>query len=105
MELRIEGRSIPVFPGALELHRSGTAVSQCGSNRVNVGDALAIENDFDAAEIDLLFDPQTSGGLLIALPPDEAGPLVAELRASGAARDAAVVGEVRSAARPGLRIV
>src|SRR5207247_3572528 len=68
VELRIEARALPIFPGALELHRSGIAVSQCSANRLNVGDALVVEGELGAAEIDLLFDPQTSGGLLIALP-------------------------------------
>lgn len=105
VELRIELQSVPVFPGALDLHRNGVAVSQCGSNRSNVGNALVIEGPSDAAEIDLLFDPQTSGGLLITLPAHEAERLVGELRASGAAPDAAVIGTVTAAPRPIIRIV
>ena len=40
----------------------------------------------------MLFDPQTSGGLLIAVPAAEAAPLLAELLASG--HRAAEIGEV-----------
>ena len=41
---------------------------------------------------EILFDPQTSGGLLIAVGADEAGALLADLRAAGA--PAAIVGEI-----------
>ena len=43
--------------------------------------------------MDLLYDPQTSGGLLISLPPAEAGKLVTALRQEGNP-DARIVGEV-----------
>jgi selenide,water dikinase len=44
----------------------------------------------------LVFDPQTSGGLLMALPPANAAGVVDRLRTDGYA--AAVVGEVREGA-------
>ena len=113
VELRIERRAVTLFPGAIELHRAGVAVSQCAANRDNVVEGLVIEEGEKGEggkgapeewEIDLLHDPQTSGGLLIALPKEEAGPLVAELR-SGAYPDAAVIGEVVPSPRGILRIV
>jgi len=42
---------------------------------------------------DILFDPQTSGGLLIGVEKDSAGGLVAELREKGIP-EAAIIGEV-----------
>ena len=42
---------------------------------------------------DILFDPQTSGGLLISLPPDNASELLRLIHAAGIAA-AAVIGEV-----------
>lgn len=104
VELAIHGHALPIFSGARELHRAGVAVSQCASNRANLGSSLVVDAVIDPLEVDLLFDPQTSGGLLISLPADEADALVAELRA-GLYPEAAVVGEVRASDRPLLRLL
>lgn len=104
VELRVLRSALPILQGAIELHRSGIAVSQCASNRKSVAEELIVEAGMDESEIDLLHDPQTSGGLLLALPDREADALVAELRA-GAYPYAARIGEVRASGRPTLRIV
>ena len=53
---------------------------------------------------ELLFDPQTSGGLLMALPEFEAGELVDELRKAGLAA-ATKVASVVAGDSPGVRVV
>jgi len=53
--------------------------------------------------MDLLYDPQTSGGLLISLPADQAGALLAALRTDGLA-DASIVGEVVEEPRGRIQI-
>jgi selenide,water dikinase len=104
VELCVRFGDLPILPGALELHRGGVAVSQCASNRSNADDVLVFEGTLDAAEMDMLFDPQTSGGLLVTVPMSEGERLAAELRASGYPF-AAVIGEVRASDRPILRVV
>lgn len=104
VEMLLRRSALPVFEAALGLHRAGIAVSQCSSNRQHTGDTLVVPADADPLEIDLLFDPQTSGGLLLALPPAGADALVTELRA-GSCPDAAVIGEVRASDHPRLRLV
>ncbi len=52
--------------------------------------------------LDILFDPQTSGGLFMSVSPDKAGLLLSALKEAGVA-DAAIVGEVVS--HPEQRIV
>lgn len=52
---------------------------------------------------DLMFDPQTSGGLLISLPPDKAAELLQRLREDGIS-EAAVIGAVVSGAKGRIRV-
>lgn len=85
---------IPLLPGALHCVRNGIFSSLQPSNlrlRRAVGnEAAALQHE----AYPLLFDPQTSGGLLASVPADEAAACVEELRAAGY-EAAAVVGEVR----------
>jgi selenide,water dikinase len=75
-----EAATIPLFPGALELVSRG--IMSGGSARTR--DFLGRDVEFGPAVSrplqDLLFDAETSGGLLIVLPPDRASQLESELR-------------------------
>jgi selenide, water dikinase len=90
--LRFETARLPLYPGALELARRG--VLSGGSKRgqrafrrlVRVGAGV------EPALVDLLFDAETSGGLLIAVGPDAAERLAAALAERGLPADP--VGEV-----------
>ncbi|MEA1958939.1 MAG: AIR synthase-related protein, partial [Chloroflexota bacterium] len=55
--------------------------------------ALDNASDIDDIMLDILFDPQTSGGLLIAVPGDRVGALLKNLQQSGVA-DATVIGRI-----------
>ena len=63
------------------------------SNREYVGDDVAFADDIELAEQDLLFDPQTSGGLLVACPADRAQEMLDLARRRLSTR-CAIVGEV-----------
>lgn len=99
----IEYAALPFYPGALEMYRIGQTT---GSNRANralvAGHPLTVACSINAAQEELLYDPQTSGGLLLSLPGDQAQMLVTELHAAGI--DAAVkIGEV-IAGTPGITV-
>ncbi len=65
----IFSNALPAFPGALEALRQGVIPGATERNREYVGDNLRIEQGVDEASVNLGFDAQTSGGLLIAIPP------------------------------------
>ncbi len=92
--LAIEVRKVPLLKGALEAAGQGCVPAGLLANR-EFAECFAEEGA--GAEVPdglrmLLYDPQTSGGLLIALPPAHADLLVSELCDAGYA--AAVIGEV-----------
>ncbi len=103
LELVLETRNIPLLPGARENAAMGLIPAGMYRNRDYVG-SLYEENAGINQEIrDLLFDPQTSGGLLIALAETEADRLLEELHAAGI-QQAARIGRIRASSRPLIRI-
>ena len=79
---RIDADAVPILPGARPLVGDGHIP---GGTTRNLEDVAGIIDWGDADDVTrtLLADAQTSGGLLVALPPDAAEALVEELRALG----------------------
>lgn len=87
-------RDIPFFPYALDMYRKGESTGSNEANRVMVNKHnLAIHTTLDRAEEEILYDPQTSGGLLLALPDCEAAALLKVLHDSGV-KEAVKIGKV-----------
>lgn len=70
LAVALERRAIPLLPGAAELFARGLRSTAHAGNRADFAPRIAGASEADEA---WLFDPQTSGGLLFALPPS-AGP-------------------------------
>ena len=99
---RIEARAVPVFSEALR-HADEFLLTAAGQrNRNHAGPFVRFENVPFAME-EVLFDPQTSGGLLVALPKEQAAALAEDLRRGGA--PAAVVGEVTDSEDIEIRVI
>lgn len=83
--LRIESASLPLLPGALDYARAGIVPGGLANNRAFVEQSRAVRYapGIDQGRQLLLFDPQTSGGLLFALPPAAAAELRARFAAAG----------------------
>jgi selenide,water dikinase len=90
--LRLDFAALPVYEAFYPLARAGVTTGCTDANRSNVEAVMTDRRGLDALQRDVLFDPQTSGGLLLAAPADQAEPLLAALLACG--HRAAVVGEV-----------
>ncbi len=68
---------LPAFDGAIEALRQGVIPGAIERNREYVGEAIRVAPDVDEALVNLGFDAQTSGGLLIAVPRRAAGDVAA----------------------------
>lgn len=90
--LEIDYAALPAHPGFHDLVRAGVSTGCTPGNREYASLRLEWRRELDPAEEELLFDPQTSGGLLVALPDEAATGLVDGLLASG--HRAAIVGRV-----------
>jgi selenide,water dikinase len=91
--VRITATAVPVYPEALEWAAMGLIPAGAYNNRSFRGSFVDFGPDVPQRMQDLLFDPQTSGGLLIAVAAGEAERLVDALKARGI-DCAAIVGEV-----------
>jgi selenide,water dikinase len=69
----IESERLPLLPGALELARAGIATGASTRNWQSCGEEVRLAPHIESAMRALLTDPQTSGGLLVACAPEEAG--------------------------------
>lgn len=77
--LEIDSTKVPVIPGALELARSGIVTRGDRSNRNYAGDNVIISDRVDRALQSVMFDPQTAGGMLIAVGAEKAQAMQTQL--------------------------
>jgi len=90
----VDAATLPLLPGAMEYAAAGVVTGGARRNRAGLVGRVEFAAPLDPALEDVLYDPQTSGGLLIALPPSNATALLEDLRAAGAA--ASIIGQVES---------
>jgi len=83
--LRLELARCPLFPGALELARQGHCSGASKRGQAALREVVALGAGLDAALVNLVFDAETSGGLLIVLPAARGPELERELDARSVA--------------------
>jgi selenide,water dikinase len=81
----IHAAAVPLLPGARACSASGVHTGGEGRNRAWVGANAVFKSSVDSDTAALLFDPQTSGGLLLACPRRRAPALEAAFAADGEA--------------------
>ena len=92
--IRIWSAAVPFLAGALEMVASGVASAGLGANRQGIGPDVAFAEGVPEPVQAALFDPQTSGGLLMAIPASALNAFMAKL---GRAKvRGTVIGDVRS---------
>ncbi len=97
--LEIQVDAIRFLPGAVEYARAGAIPGGLRNNKEFASSAVELGREIPEEIENLLYDPQTSGGLLIALPETDAAGLVARL--DGAYR----VGRVLARGQKAIRLV
>ena len=102
--LILEAARLPVFPRAQRLAEKGYLTGGYKRNRRYLEDKVSIEKSVRKGLVEVAYDPQTSGGLLIALPHKRASRLVEELQASGV-KAATIIGYATSLQKAWVRLV
>ena len=93
--IKINSGSVPVFTEVEEFVKKGLCPGGLHRNREFYGKMVESSKQVPDYIQDILFDPQTSGGLLISLAPETAELLVNKLQKAGV-QDAAIIGEIIS---------
>jgi selenide,water dikinase len=95
---------LPFYPNAMRMYRKGENTGSNKANRKMVSGYFEMAGSRSVEQQELLFDPQTSGGLLLAVAAAQADDLLAALKKQGVA-SATRVGEVAAADRPYIRVI
>ncbi len=102
VSIRIYQDLVPILPGAIEYASMGLVPAGTRRNREFRKDLVRFETELDDVTLDILFDPQTSGGLLISVSEKDVQTMVQEMRDKGV--QAEVIGEVEGGS-PGVVVL
>ena len=98
--LRLSAGRMPLLPGALEYATRGIITGGAARNRSHLQDKVTFSGKVDEEMQHILFDPQTSGGLLLAVDPERA----AEMEARFAAAELPLWHIGEAVKGPGIRV-
>ncbi len=102
--LVIESQKLPIMHRAPRLAEKGYITGGCKRNRDYLKDKITVEKSLPEGIVEVAFDPQTSGGLLIAVAKRLAAKLIEDLQAAGVTA-ATQVGYATSLQKPWVRLV
>ena len=95
VDVEIIWDDIPLFPGVLEYVAAGILPGAIERNKESCGDRIVASDALSQEMVDMCYDAQTSGGLLIAIAESDVGDLLKALHKDGISA-AAIVGRVPS---------
>jgi len=78
--IEIDSARVPLISGALELAAAGMITGADKTNREYVGEDVSLAESLDPNLVKLFYDPQTAGGLLLAIAEEKANGLLNELQ-------------------------
>jgi selenide,water dikinase len=100
----INASAVPLFPEVKEYYDLGMVAGGLGRNRDFRKNMVDIDKKVPKYLRDIFFDPQTSGGLLIAVPGVKASRLLSKLHAAGIA-EAVIIGEVVAEPKGRIKVI
>jgi selenide,water dikinase len=83
LQITINSKNLPLLPGVLEYASGGLIPGGLYKNRDYIRARCSIDASVKRELADIVFDPQTSGGLMIALSEKDALALLSELKSNG----------------------
>ena len=100
----LSAKDIPVFDRVFEFAEMGLVPGGAFSNRKYVGNRIKFSSEVSEIVQDILFDPQTSGGLLISVPADRCDDLVTELKRRNVSTRA-VIGKIVGGSEGAIEVI
>ena len=97
-------KALPVYPNAIQMYQRGETTGSNKPNRKLVEGFWGTGTEISEADEELLFDPQTSGGLLLSVPHAQVEEITAALKKAGV-ETAVPVGNVVASKRPFVQVV
>lgn len=85
---------IPVMPEALEMYAKGVSTGVNRQNRLLVENHIKFEKNVPEWHREIVYDPQTSGGLMVAVPQDQGPELISALKAADV-KQSCIIGRVQ----------
>jgi selenide,water dikinase len=104
VRIELNYNRLPFYPNALKMYQQGETTGSNPANRKLANGFWKMVHPRTSEEEELLFDPQTSGGLLLSLPSAQADDLLAALKGAGV-DTAARVGQVVGRDKPFVKVV
>jgi selenide,water dikinase len=103
VQVTLDFNELPLYPNALKMYKKGETTRSNRANRKMSKGALEITTKLSKEEEEILFDPQTSGGLLIAIPEMQVQKMLKKLKHSHR-EGVAIVGKIEAAEKPRIKI-
>jgi len=100
----IHSAAVPFFPEAKEFAEMGLVPGRAQGNLQVRAGMVDVKSEVPDYMSDILFDPQTSGGLLISVPDSAAEALLQSMHQEGIA-DAAIIGEITAAPKGKVTVI
>lgn len=93
VSLELDAKAVPLLPGVQDMAETGLVPAGAYTNKAYMEDKVLINGTIETYLEDVLYDPQTSGGLVISLPEESAEKLMAIYK-DHLETDYAVIGRV-----------